>query len=325
MNSFSTSMSSSQQYKEYEQALHQAVHQGEMVDLDEFERLYQAIPVEEKEKANLLRMNTKNQLLKEITEALSYNGIYTRFEEYLSKVHLIANIMIGAEEAQYWALCAFSLTNEMSQMMTRDNKMAVWEWSRSDGYKPKYGELNTEAILYYSSVPSRKETTKTIEEEFDECYKRFSTGNFIDKATCVLDNLEEYLWHFAYQPDRPDIKRFCQAYEMNRYFYGMKIDDAPAEVGEASDVNAAAAAAMITVLSKGQCEVQGASELAKTAFYFATQNDMEGCEKITSYALALVDEELEYQILKAINACKTFQMGLSPMLWARYSYLRNKY
>lgn len=325
MNSFSTSMSSSQQYKEYEQALHQAVHQGEMVDLDEFERLYQAIPVEEKEKANLLRMNTKNQLLKEITEALSYNGIYTRFEEYLSKVHLIANIMIGSEEAQYWALCAFSLTNEMTQMMTRDNKMAVWEWSRSDGYKPRYGELNTEAILYFSSVPSRKEMTKTIEEEFDECYRRFSTGNLIEKATSVLDNLEEYLWHFAYQPDRPDVERFCQAYEMNRYFYGMKIDGAPSEIGEVSDVNAAAAAAMISILSKGKCEVQGANELAKTAFYFASQNDMEGCEKITSYALALVDEELEYQILKMINTCETFQIGLAPMLWARYSYLRNKY
>lgn len=325
MNSFSTSMSSSQQYKEYEQALHQAVHQGEMVDLDEFERLYQAIPVEEKEKANLLRMNTKNQLLKEITEALSHNGIYIRFEEYLSKINLIAGVTIDPEEAKYWALCVVSLNLKVTLTMARDNKMAIWEWERSDGYKPRYGELNTEAILYYSSVPSRKETTKTIEEEFDECYRRFSTGNLIEKATSLLDDLDEYLWHFAYQPDRPDIERFCQAYEMNQYFYGMKIDGAPSEIGEVSDVNAAAAAAMITILSKGKCEVQGTCELVKTAFYFATQNDMEGCEKITSYALALVDEELEYQILKAINACKTFQMGLSPMLWARYSYLRNKY
>lgn len=213
----------------------------------------------------------------------------------------------------------------MMEMMTRDNKMAIWEWSRSDGYKPRYGELNTEAILYYSTVPSRKETTKTIEEEFDEYYIRFSTGNLIDKATCILDNLEEYLWHFAYQPDMPDVKRFCQAYEVNRYFYGMKIAGTSTEIGEASDVNAAAAAAMISILSKGQCEVQGVSELAKTAFYFASQNDMEGCEKITSYALALVDEGLEYQMLKMINTCESFQIGFAPMLWARYSYLRNKY
>lgn len=60
MNLFSTSMSSSQQYIEYEQALRQAVHQEKIEDLDEYQRLYQAIPVEEKEKANLLRMNTKN-------------------------------------------------------------------------------------------------------------------------------------------------------------------------------------------------------------------------------------------------------------------------
>lgn len=100
MDIFSKSTSFSQQYIEYEQALRQAMQQGEIEDLEEYKRLYQAIPIDEKEKADFLRMNIKNQLLHEIEESLSYNGIYTRFEEYLSKVHLIASIMVDSEESQ---------------------------------------------------------------------------------------------------------------------------------------------------------------------------------------------------------------------------------
>ncbi len=295
-----------------------AIRQRNIKDQIEFRELYNAIPSEEKEEADNLRKKVKDNLSKEIMESLSYDGIFTRMEEYLDKVKFVANIMVDTEEQGYWSKLALSLMLEYTQLLARDDKMCIWEMENSDGHIPEYGEINTEAILYLSMMPSRDEDeSRTIEEVFDESYERFSACGVMEKPFCKLPNLVEYLWHFVYYTEFPDIKRFEKAYEMYEYYYGLKIEGLSGDDANAAGIDASAAAAFLTALTKGDYG-PGFKELMKTMFYFAIHRDIDGCEKVASLSLALANTTMEYSM---IQVCKDVGMELSPLLEVRYTYL----